>query len=242
MMTTMAALMGTLPIAMGFGAGAESRRPLGLAVVGGLRLLADPDALRDAGLLPDARPREEETRAQGDRSAPGNRCASPRKSPLRPPPCASRPSKPRVGAAGRMTSASAPPSRKNGSGLRAGSGVPINVSGRSSSESCWHGTLLFTEASAKAWRSRRSSPATKPLPQEEIARRAPDGHAETAPASRGRAAVDSVGRCTQSLTVPELLAGPRAGPARVDSHQQIGRRERLLRQTGRDRSSSTARR
>ena len=36
MMTTMAALMGTLPIAMGFGAGAESRRPLGLCVVGGL--------------------------------------------------------------------------------------------------------------------------------------------------------------------------------------------------------------
>jgi HAE1 family hydrophobic/amphiphilic exporter-1 len=36
MMTTMAALMGTLPIALGVGAGAESRRPLGLAVVGGL--------------------------------------------------------------------------------------------------------------------------------------------------------------------------------------------------------------
>ncbi|HWZ29364.1 MAG TPA: efflux RND transporter permease subunit [Gemmatimonadales bacterium] len=36
MMTTMAALMGTLPIAIGFGAGSESRRPLGLAVVGGL--------------------------------------------------------------------------------------------------------------------------------------------------------------------------------------------------------------
>ncbi len=36
MMTTMAALMATLPIAFGFGAGAESRRPLGLAVVGGL--------------------------------------------------------------------------------------------------------------------------------------------------------------------------------------------------------------
>jgi len=35
-MTTMAALLGTLPIAMGIGAGAESRRPLGLAVVGGL--------------------------------------------------------------------------------------------------------------------------------------------------------------------------------------------------------------
>ncbi|MBD2682072.1 MULTISPECIES: efflux RND transporter permease subunit [Nostoc] len=36
MMTTMAALMGTLPIALGFGAGADTRRPLGLAVVGGL--------------------------------------------------------------------------------------------------------------------------------------------------------------------------------------------------------------
>jgi hydrophobic/amphiphilic exporter-1 (mainly G- bacteria), HAE1 family len=36
MMTTMAALMGTLPIALGSGAGADSRRPLGLAVVGGL--------------------------------------------------------------------------------------------------------------------------------------------------------------------------------------------------------------
>jgi HAE1 family hydrophobic/amphiphilic exporter-1 len=36
MMTTMAALMGTLPIALGAGTGAESRRPLGVAVVGGL--------------------------------------------------------------------------------------------------------------------------------------------------------------------------------------------------------------
>jgi len=36
MMTTMAALMGTMPIALGWGAGAESRRGLGLAVVGGL--------------------------------------------------------------------------------------------------------------------------------------------------------------------------------------------------------------
>jgi HAE1 family hydrophobic/amphiphilic exporter-1 len=36
MMTTMAALFGTLPIALGLGAGAEARRPLGLAVVGGL--------------------------------------------------------------------------------------------------------------------------------------------------------------------------------------------------------------
>jgi HAE1 family hydrophobic/amphiphilic exporter-1 len=36
MMTTMAALVGTVPIALGIGAGAEARRPLGLAVVGGL--------------------------------------------------------------------------------------------------------------------------------------------------------------------------------------------------------------
>jgi HAE1 family hydrophobic/amphiphilic exporter-1 len=36
MMTTMAALFGTLPIALGWGAGGEARRPLGMAVVGGL--------------------------------------------------------------------------------------------------------------------------------------------------------------------------------------------------------------
>src|SRR5262249_57200729 len=36
MMTTMAAIFATLPIALGFGAGAETRRPLGVAVVGGL--------------------------------------------------------------------------------------------------------------------------------------------------------------------------------------------------------------
>jgi len=36
MMTTMAALLGTLPIALGYGEGADARQPLGLAVVGGL--------------------------------------------------------------------------------------------------------------------------------------------------------------------------------------------------------------
>jgi multidrug efflux pump subunit AcrB len=36
MMTTFAALAGAVPIALGLGAGADSRRPLGLAVVGGL--------------------------------------------------------------------------------------------------------------------------------------------------------------------------------------------------------------
>ena len=36
MMTTLAALMGTMPIAVGAGAGSELRQPLGIAVVGGL--------------------------------------------------------------------------------------------------------------------------------------------------------------------------------------------------------------
>ena len=36
MMTTMAAIMGTMPIAIGYGAGGEARQPLGLCVVGGL--------------------------------------------------------------------------------------------------------------------------------------------------------------------------------------------------------------
>jgi HAE1 family hydrophobic/amphiphilic exporter-1 len=38
MMTTFAAIFGTLPIALGSGAGAELRKPLGVAVVGGLLL------------------------------------------------------------------------------------------------------------------------------------------------------------------------------------------------------------
>ena len=37
MMTTVAALMGTLPIALGWGAGAEARRPLGLAACSSLK-------------------------------------------------------------------------------------------------------------------------------------------------------------------------------------------------------------
>ena len=36
MMTTMAALFGALPLAIGFGVGGELRRPLGIAIVGGL--------------------------------------------------------------------------------------------------------------------------------------------------------------------------------------------------------------
>jgi HAE1 family hydrophobic/amphiphilic exporter-1 len=36
MMTTLAAILATLPIAIGYGAGGEARQPLGIAVVGGL--------------------------------------------------------------------------------------------------------------------------------------------------------------------------------------------------------------
>ncbi len=36
MMTTMAAIFGVLPIALGFGANAEARRPLGFVIIGGL--------------------------------------------------------------------------------------------------------------------------------------------------------------------------------------------------------------
>jgi len=36
MMTTIAAMLGAVPMALGWGAGGESRRPLGLVVVGGL--------------------------------------------------------------------------------------------------------------------------------------------------------------------------------------------------------------
>ena len=56
MMTTLAALMGALPIALGLGAGAELRQPLGLAVVGGLVFSQVDHALHHAGDLPRARP------------------------------------------------------------------------------------------------------------------------------------------------------------------------------------------
>jgi multidrug efflux pump len=38
MMTTMAAMLGAIPLALGFGDGAELRRPLGISIVGGLLL------------------------------------------------------------------------------------------------------------------------------------------------------------------------------------------------------------
>ena len=52
MMTTMAALMGALPIALGYGADGASRRPLGLVVVGGLIVSQFITLVRHAGDLP----------------------------------------------------------------------------------------------------------------------------------------------------------------------------------------------
>ena len=51
LMTSVATIMGAIPIALGSGAGATSRRPLGYAIVGGHRLLDRADALRGAGRL-----------------------------------------------------------------------------------------------------------------------------------------------------------------------------------------------
>ena len=63
MMTTFAAIFGTLPIALGTGAGAELRQPLGVAVVGGLMRVAIADALHHAGGLPLSRPRRPHAQA-----------------------------------------------------------------------------------------------------------------------------------------------------------------------------------
>ena len=51
MMTTMAALLGAVPVALGYGAGGESRRPLGLAVVRRAAVFAIDHVVSDAGGL-----------------------------------------------------------------------------------------------------------------------------------------------------------------------------------------------
>ena len=56
MMTTMAALLGGIPLALGTGLGSELRRPLGIAMVGGLAAEPGSDALHDAGDLHLLRP------------------------------------------------------------------------------------------------------------------------------------------------------------------------------------------
>ena len=56
LMTTMAALLGGLPLMLVHGAGSELRQPLGYAMVGGLALSPDPDALHHADRLSLSRP------------------------------------------------------------------------------------------------------------------------------------------------------------------------------------------
>ena len=56
MMTTMAALLGGLPLALGTGTGSELRRPLGITIVGGLIFSQIAYALHDAGHLSRVRP------------------------------------------------------------------------------------------------------------------------------------------------------------------------------------------
>ena len=56
LMTTLAAALGALPLAIGFGEGAELRRPLGIAIVGGLDREPAADAVHDARRVPVSRP------------------------------------------------------------------------------------------------------------------------------------------------------------------------------------------
>ena len=56
LMTTMAALLGAVPLMLGTGTGSEIRQPLGYAIVGGLAALAAPDPLHDPGRLSLSRP------------------------------------------------------------------------------------------------------------------------------------------------------------------------------------------
>ena len=56
MMTTMAALLGAVPLMLGSGTGSELRQPLGVAIVGGLIVQPGADAVHHAGDLSDVRP------------------------------------------------------------------------------------------------------------------------------------------------------------------------------------------
>ena len=78
MMTTMCAIVAGLPLALGQGAGSELRRPLGIAIVGGLLVSQLADALHDAGDLSLSRPREQSARRPAiDRRTPQSANESP---------------------------------------------------------------------------------------------------------------------------------------------------------------------
>ena len=69
MMTTMAALLGGLPLALGSGTGAELRRPLGITIVGGLLLSQLLTLVHHTGGLFVVRPAGSEVRAISDRQS-----------------------------------------------------------------------------------------------------------------------------------------------------------------------------
>ena len=56
LMTTMAAILGALPLMLGTGTGSELRQPLGIAIVGGLIVQPSADAVHHAGHLSVFRP------------------------------------------------------------------------------------------------------------------------------------------------------------------------------------------
>ncbi len=62
LMTTAAALLGGVPLALGTGTGSELRRPLGITMIGGLIFCAAADAVHDAGDLPVLRPHRQAVR------------------------------------------------------------------------------------------------------------------------------------------------------------------------------------
>ena len=65
MMTTMAALLGALPLMLGRGVGSELRHPLGITMVGGLIVSPGADAVHHAGHLPRVRPAGAPDRTRG---------------------------------------------------------------------------------------------------------------------------------------------------------------------------------
>ena len=75
LMTTLAAMLGALPLLVGTGTGSELRRPLGLAIIGGLLVSQVLTLVHHAGDLSDVRPHLAALRPQGEPSPPVERAA-----------------------------------------------------------------------------------------------------------------------------------------------------------------------